>query len=478
MPEQEAPREKQLRMRLEQLMDISQALMAEQDVNRLLIHVMEAAMALTSSDAGSLYLIEDARTAEPAVLTADTSASCVFSFEYARNHSIPFDFEAKKTPIRSDSINGYVALSGKPIRIRNARILPEDAPYKHDSSFDERTGYQTGSMLTVPMRNRGSGIIGVLQLINRMRPDPGTPITETCAPYSYTEEDEQMMVTFSSLAATALENSRLHSRQAHLLQAQEALTASLTEANLQLEALSRRILTAHEEERRRIARDLHDGPAQTIANLVLKTEIIEKLMERKDEGAARLQIVRLQADIRTATSDIRGIMSDLKPAWLDQGLFTAIENRVDLFRESMEETVELSLTGQDVKLPPYMASAVFQMVQEALTNIGKYAGASHVWIQVNISEDTLEASVRDDGTGFDMKDVDKIRKTRKPGSGFGLEGMRERVDLLQGTLIIASEPGKGTEIHIQVPVSTTLLRHEQPLQKTNGTAYPSASHGQ
>ena len=474
MPVPEAPREKQLRMRLEQLMDISQALVAEQDVNRLLNHVMEAAMALTSSDAGSLYLIEDARTSEPAVLTADTSSCCVFSFVYARNHSVPFDFEAKKIPIRPDSINGYVALNGKPVRIRNARNLPIDAPYKHDSSFDEQMGYQTGSMLTVPMRNRESGIIGVLQLINRMRPDPGSGFEETCAPFSYTDEDEQMMVTFSSLAATALENSRLHSRQTHLLQAQEALTASLTDANLQLEALSRRILTAHEEERRRIARDLHDGPAQSIANLVLKTEIIEKLMERKDDAAAQVQIVRLQADIRMATSDIRGIMSDLKPAWLDQGLFIAIENRVDLFREGMDETVTLSLLGQDTNLPPYLASAVFHMVQEALTNIRKYAHASHVWIQITIGEDALEASVRDNGTGFDLKDVVKNKRSWNPGSGFGLEGMRERVDLLQGSLLISSEPGKGTEIRIRVPVSTTGLRHVQTQQKMNGIAYPSA----
>lgn len=476
MPEQEAPREKQLRMRLEQLMDISQALMAEQDVNRLLSHVMEAAMALTSSDAGSLYLIEDALTAEPAALTANTATSCVFSFEYARNHSIPFDFEAQKTPIRSDSINGYVALSGTPLRIRNARTLPSNAPYKHDSSFDERTGYQTGSMLTVPMRNRESDIIGVLQLINRMLPDPGTPYAETCAPYSYTAQDEQMMVTFSSLAATALENSRLHSRQAHLLQVQEALTESLTDANLQLEALSRRILTAHEEERRRIARDLHDGPAQTIANLVLKTEIIGKLLERKDDAAARMQLARLQADIRTATSDIRGIMSDLKPAWLDQGLFMAIENRVDLFRESMKETMVLSFSGQDTNLPPYVASAVFLMVQEAITNIRKYAAASHVWIQVTITGDVLKASVRDDGTGFSMKRVEKNKSTRKPGSGFGLEGMRERMDLLQGTLAIVSELGKGTEINICVPISTTQGDHVPPRRKMNDTAYPSASH--
>ena len=478
MPEPEAPREMQLRQRLEQLMGVSQALVAEQDVNRLLNHVMEAAMALTSSDAGSLYLIENVRTAEPAVLSADTSSSCVFSFVYARNHSIPFDFEAKKIPIRPDSINGYVALNGTPIRIRNARNLPMEAPYKHDSSFDEQMGYQTGSMLTVPMRNRENGIIGVLQLINRMRPDPCAVVEETCAPFSYTDEDEQMMVTFSSLAATALENSRLHSRQAHLLQAQEALTTDLTNANQQLEALSRRILTAHEEERRRIARDLHDGPAQTIANLVLKTEIIEKLMERKDDAAAQAQIVRLQADIRMATSDIRGIMSDLKPVWLDQGLFIAIENRVDLFRENMNEAISLSLEGKDTHLPPYMASAVFHTVQEAMTNIRKYAQASHVWIQITISEDALEASVRDNGTGFNLKEVVKRKIKRNPDSGFGLEGMRERVDLLQGLLLITSEPGVGTEIRIRVPVPTSGFRHAQTPQKKNGISYPSASHDQ
>ena len=505
LPDNAPSRRNALQDRFDQLSAIAQSLLAESDTARLLGHIMDAGMRLTDSDAGSLYLVVEERTASPAAIRGGCADGLALLFAYARNRSMTFAFESFVTPLRADSINGHAALTGEPLRIDDAWRIPADAPYRHNRSFDDKTGYRTGSMLTVPMKDREGGVIGVLQLINRRRDPEGTLDLSgsdvMAAILPYTADDERLMLAFAGQAAAALENSRLHSRQQALLDEQRALNLQLADANRRLEdtnvqladanrqledtnlqladanrqledtnlqladanqqleaantqllALSRRILTAHEEERRRIARDLHDGPAQAVANLVLRAEIIRRLQERDDANAAAAQLERLQSAIRDATAEIRGIMYDLKPSWLEDGLFRAIEARCGVFRDNTGITPHLSLAGQDGDLPQYLAPAVFQAVSEALVNIGKYARATETWVAVTIADGRLTASIRDNGVGFSQEETAERLKDRKPGSGFGLEGMRERIALLRGTLAVQTAPGAGTEIRFEIPL--------------------------
>jgi len=153
-----------------------------------------------------------------------------------------------------------------------------------------------------------------------------------------------------------------------------------------------------------------------------------------------------------ASSDIRTIIYNLKPSWLDEGLFKAIRSRLDVLAEAGSIRTVAVLEGEDGTLPQYIASAVFQIIQESLTNTTKYAEATLVEVNIRITEAMLFATVRDNGKGFDADEVEKRVMNRKPGSGFGMEGMRERVLLLRGDLTVKSAPGEGTSIIVSIPL--------------------------
>jgi signal transduction histidine kinase len=447
----------QLQNRLNQLSEIGQSLSTEKDISRLLGRIMDVCIRLTASDAGSLYLVVEGDTHRLSAIRNGDMANRVLQFAYARNHNDTFHFETFFTPIRADSINGHAIFSGQPVRIADAYRLPDDAPYRHNRSFDEQTGYRTCSMLTLPMKNHKDDIIGVIQLINR-KTDPEMDLdmsatnewTGQVLTYSY--DDECLMRAFAAQAAVALENSLLYREQQDLLEEQKELNERLTGMNRQLIELSRKILTAHEDERKRVARDIHDGPAQTIVNLTLKTEICRKFLERGDSEAAVNQLNLLQSQIKAASSDVRAIIYNLKPSWLEDGLFMAMRSRMDAFAESGTAKPILSLAGNDMTLPHYMTAAIFQIVQEALTNITKYAEATLVEVHITVTDTMLQAYIRDNGKGFDSTEVAARVQNRRAGSGFGMEGMRERVELLRGELNVLSAPGKGTTVSLTVPL--------------------------
>jgi len=445
-----------LQGRLHELSGISQSLTAGTDIGQLLEQIMDAGIRLTDADAGSMYLVVDSIAHRWASIRHGDISVCMLQFVYARNRSLSIDFETFFTPIREDSINGHAILTGLPVRIADAYRIPVESPYRHDRSFDIHSGYRTCSMLTLPLKDRQNDIIGVIQLINKKKdPEEVLDVTHpsvTTHILPFTADDEELMRVFAGQATVAIENTLLYQEQRELLESQRALNEELTAMNSKLIELSRKILTAHEEERKRIARDIHDGPAQTVANLILRTEICRKLSERGDMSAMATQLDSLQKSIRMASSDIRTIIYNLKPSWLDEGLFKAIRSRLDVLAEAGSIRTVAVLEGEDGTLPQYIASAVFQIIQESLTNTTKYAEATLVEVNIRITEAMLFATVRDNGKGFDAGEVEKRVMNRKPGSGFGMEGMRERVLLLRGDLTVKSAPGEGTSIIVSIPL--------------------------
>ena len=142
---------------------------------------------------------------------------------------------------------------------------------------------------------------------------------------------------------------------------------------------------------------------------------------------------------------------DLKPSYLDDGLFAALQNYIDTYGENKELELVYHTSGSDETIEYYIVSTIFRIVQEALTNISKHAGATKVSVSLSIAHNKLQLIIDDNGKGFDTEKL-KHSRHEEISSGFGIEGMLERVELINGFIDISSTPGTGTSIKISVPL--------------------------
>ncbi|MGB9976463.1 sensor histidine kinase [Thermovenabulum sp.] len=216
----------------------------------------------------------------------------------------------------------------------------------------------------------------------------------------------------------------------------------------QFQALGLSVISAQEEERRRIARDIHDGPAQSLANIVMRSEYILKLME-VNPSMVKEELFALIELVRKSLADVRKIIFDLRPMSLDDlGLLPALKRYIEQYQKEYGIFVEMIVMGREYDLDSSIAIAVFRIIQESLNNVRKYAKATEVIIKLEYLSEKINGSVRDNGCGFDVEKA----LTQKEGSAFGIMGMRERVQLLNGKFEIRSVIGKGTEVIFSIPV--------------------------
>ena len=206
-----------------------------------------------------------------------------------------------------------------------------------------------------------------------------------------------------------------------------------------------RIVEAQENEKKRISRDIHDGPAQYLANIIYKTEYLSKIIE-DSPTKARKEIAEIQEDIRTTLKDIRKIIYDLMPMSLDDlGLFPTLKRLVADFEDSAGIDVDVYLNASEEINDNIINLMLFRIVQESFNNISKHAKAKYVKLKVLIDHSMITCDIEDDGIGFDFQ---KVLESRK---GFGLYNLKERVDLLNGELLIDSLENRGTKISIKIP---------------------------
>ena len=224
-----------------------------------------------------------------------------------------------------------------------------------------------------------------------------------------------------------------------------------TQNHEQRHVIGLRVLRAQEDERRRVAREIHDGPAQTLANIVLRLEIAEKLLEL-DPSRVKAELVDLKYLVRSNLQDIRRIIFDLRPMILDDlGIVPAIVKYLDNFQETYGISCGLTIEGREKRLLPAVEVALFRSIQEGMTNVAKHANSKKVDVLIAYQNDWTIARIRDYGNGFDL---DSALNT--PGEHFGLIGMRERVEMFSGLFSIKSTLGKGTTIELSIP-----SRHEE-----------------
>jgi signal transduction histidine kinase len=274
-------------------------------------------------------------------------------------------------------------------------------------------GVDADSALAVPLVFKGRAL-GVLAVYDHAR-DTGEG--------TFTLADQQLLLSFAASAATAVGTART--------EAQEHLRLSIQAA---------------ERERRRWARELHDETLQGLGGLNL---LLSAGLDGDLEASVRQSLGFLEDQI----ASLRALISDLRPAVLDDlGLQPALEALVERGATTPDAAVSLEVDlayGRQeaaTRLIPDIENAIYRLVQEALTNVAKHSGADRATVAVHESGGSVSVEVSDNGSGFDLGVA---------ATGFGLIGMRERVELAGGKLTIASEPGRGTTVSVVLPATHT-----------------------
>ena len=208
-----------------------------------------------------------------------------------------------------------------------------------------------------------------------------------------------------------------------------------------------KIIEAQEEERKRLSREMHDGPAQMMANVMMRSDLIERVFRDRGPDAAIREIKDFKEMVKAALYEVRRIIYDLRPMALDDlGLIPTLRKYLRNVEEYINVTrIEFISVRDACRLPSRLEVAVFRLVQESVQNAIKHSGAKKVTVKIDISKTNVAATIKDDGKGFNPC-------TMKEGS-FGLLGMRERVELLEGELTIDSKPGMGTLIMFNIPIT-------------------------
>lgn len=209
--------------------------------------------------------------------------------------------------------------------------------------------------------------------------------------------------------------------------------------------LSIKIIEAQENEKKRISRDIHDGPAQSLANVIFKAEYASKIIDSSPVKAKR-EIAELQEDVRDTLKDIRKIIYDLMPMSLDDlGLVPTIKKLISNIMDNYSIDVDFHVTQSSIIDNQLTNLMVFRVIQEAFNNIVKHAKCKNVKMRLHISDIEIDVMIVDDGIGFDV-----LQNIEKP-LGYGLYNMKERIEIVNGTIEINSAINKGSTIKIRIP---------------------------
>ncbi|MDW8060910.1 MAG: ATP-binding protein [Thermomicrobium sp.] len=226
------------------------------------------------------------------------------------------------------------------------------------------------------------------------------------------------------------------------------------------------MVRAQEEERRRLAREIHDGPAQVLANAILTVQYLARLIERGNLSAdlLRQELTRIEEALREGLSETRQFMFALQPTTLQQhGLLRTITLYLDTLRRHFPAELTVELPESLPPLTPEQELAAFRVVQEALHNVQRHSHARHCWLTISAHPSEIVIEVTDDGQGFRPEAV-----VPTSSGGFGLQGMRERAELVGGQLDIQSRPGQGTTIRLRLPLAASVP--QEAVQRGGDTA--------
>ncbi len=219
-----------------------------------------------------------------------------------------------------------------------------------------------------------------------------------------------------------------------------------------LEQEKNRLMEAQEESRKKLARDLHDGPTQSVSAIAMRVNFARRLLERDGKAAAE-ELYKIEDLARRTTKEIRHMLFTLRPLVLEsQGLAAALQSMAEKMEETFEQQVLVEVDERVVEeMETGKQAVVFYIAEEAVNNARKHAQAEHIWVRLRLLRDQLSLlEVEDDGVGFDVQSVGASYESR---GSLGMINLRERTELVSGVLRIDSSKGKGTRVQVVIPLT-------------------------
>ncbi len=369
--------------------EVAEGITSEIELGKVLSKVVQISEKLADADAGVIALLDEATG----------------SISYPYLHNLPTEL-MQVTVAKGEGLAGQVIATGAPAVINDYPAFPGRVEAFVEGGIK--------SVLAVPIATSGRvfGVLGIATLTDRR---------------DFSERDVSVLSSVARQAAVAIENARLY----------EAMRS-----------YTRQILTAQEEERKRIARELHDDTAQ---GLVALSRQLDGLLSATEEDPARVQ-QRLR-DLRQLTAqisqDVRRFSQDLRPSTIDDlGLLPTLEALTTRMSQENPVDARLEVKGERRRLSPEVELVLFRIAQEALTNVRKHSGATRVSTTVEFGDSFVRVTVTDNGRGFTVPErPGDLVETGK----LGLTGMFERALLAGGTVSVHSQPGQGTTVVAEIP---------------------------
>ncbi len=383
------------------LHEVAGTLTSELNLEPLLHKILAAAVDVMNASAGSLILLDELTDELVFAVIEGGGGEDLKGVRMARDKGIA----------------GWVATHRKPLIVDD--VHKDDRYYQ---SIAQTFEFKVTSLLCVPMISRNK-LIGVIQVLQS-------------APDQYFGDlEQQLLTTFANQAAVAIENARLYQ-------------------NLREER--DHLVEVEDEIRKRLARDLHDGPTQLLASIIMSLNFTQELIKRTPDNAlTEIELTLSVAD--KALKQLRTLLFDLRPVILEtQGLIPALEVYAERLAETDKLNIVLTVESEFERLSHKAEVAIFAVIQEAVNNAKKYAKAAQIdlILRPDQSQDGLTVIIKDDGVGFDVHAV-KARYDER--GSLGMINMQERTNAINGTLTLHSVIGQGTEVVLSLPLIENLL---------------------
>jgi len=391
------------RHQLSALHHISSAIVGLQDIDTILQTALDDVLALIDSDIGGILLLDE-----------NTG-----TLRYRVHHGLSPKYVQEMSMKIGEGIAGYVAQTGIP------EIVEDISRDPRTSRSDLVSAEGLKGFVSVPLKAKNR-VIGVMNFASHTSKRFGT-------------DDISLLCSIGEYLGTAIEQARLYNR--------------LARASERYHALLQHALTAQEQERKRIARELHDETSQALTSLTLNLQALAGLAEIKGFGDAEFlnQLKTLHSYAVHAGNEIVKLMKELRPTLLDElGMPAAIQRYAKDTLQPRGINLSCEFIGTEQRLPSEIEITLFRVAQGAIGNILEHSEARNASIKLECNSTECVMEISDDGKGFD---VSKLTRVDPSGRGAGVFTMKERVSLVGGSCYIDSSPGKGTRVHVKVPVS-------------------------